>query len=67
MSFPPSTEFLAKRSGCQLKIAFASPFSIFWMTSSKTGLPKFLAVRDSVKKQTTCNFSLAANSFSSSI
>src|SRR3989338_10389774 len=53
--------------GSPLFGAFASPFSILWITSSKTGLPKVLAVRDSVKKQTICNFSLVANSFSSSI
>ncbi|OGN31701.1 MAG: hypothetical protein A3J01_02275 [Candidatus Yanofskybacteria bacterium RIFCSPLOWO2_02_FULL_45_18] len=62
MICPPSTEFLANLSGCHAKIPVASPASIRFNISAKTGRPGFFAVCFSTKVSTTSMFSFLANS-----
>src|SRR3989344_5536506 len=56
MICPPSTEFLANLSGCHAKIPIASPASILFNISAKTGRPGALAVCFSTKISITSMF-----------
>ncbi|OHB22598.1 MAG: hypothetical protein A3I22_00445 [Parcubacteria group bacterium RIFCSPLOWO2_02_FULL_40_12] len=60
-------EFLARRSGCQLKIPSAFPRSKNDNISANFIRPGSLAVFASSKEATISSFSLAANSFNSKI
>ena len=56
MIFPPSTELRASLSGCHAKIPDASPASIRFNISAKTGRPGFFAVCFSTRVSTTSMF-----------